>query len=74
MTRDELLRAMEELLEQPDGALNGPEGLDTLEQWNSMAMIGFIALVDENFGVTLSPRKFVNCVTVDDLLKLVPFA
>jgi hypothetical protein len=74
MTRDELLRAMEELLEQPDGALKGPEALDTLEQWNSMAMIGFIALVDENLGVTLSPRKFVNCTTVDDLLKLVPFA
>jgi acyl carrier protein len=74
MTRDELLRAMEDLMELQTGALNGPERLDGMEQWNSLAMIGFIALVDEHFGETLSPRKFVNCSTVDDLLKLVPFA
>ena len=74
MTRDEVLRSMEDLMELQTGTLEGPERLDGMEQWNSMAMIGFIALVDEHFGETLSPRKFVSCSTVDDVLKLVPFA
>ena len=73
MTRDEVLRSLEELLEQPTNTLGGREKLDGLERWNSLAMIGFIALVDEHFGLTLSPRQFVNCSSVDDLLKLVPF-
>jgi acyl carrier protein len=73
MTRDEILRSMEELLEQPSNTLGGPEKLESLERWNSLAMIGFIALVDEHFGVTLSPRQIVTCSSVDDLLKLVPF-
>jgi hypothetical protein len=39
-----------------------------LEQWNSTAMIGFIALADTNNGTRLSPRHILNCATIEDLL------
>lgn len=61
---------MDDLLELPAGALKGAEKLEELEQWNSMAMIGFIALADTNNGVRLSPRQIVTCSTIDDLLHL----
>ncbi|HYV64575.1 MAG TPA: acyl carrier protein [Bryobacteraceae bacterium] len=69
MDRKELLHQFETLLERPAGSLNGSEALETLEQWDSMSTMGFIAMVAEH-GVTLSPRQFVNCRTVDDLLNL----
>ena len=72
MTRGEMLRSLEDLLEEPAGSLSGAELLGGLDKWNSLAMMGFMALVDERLGVTVSPRKFAACSTVDDLLSLVP--
>jgi hypothetical protein len=33
-------------------------------------MIGFIALADTNNSTRISPRQIVNCITIEDLLKL----
>lgn len=70
MTREEILRAVDELFELPAGTLHGPEKLQNIEGWNSMAMIGFIALADTNNGVKLSPRALASAETVDELLSL----
>jgi acyl carrier protein len=70
MTRQEFLSSMDELLELSSGTLQGPEKLEELEQWNSMAMIGFIALADTNNGAKLSARQITSCTTIADLLDL----
>jgi hypothetical protein len=70
MTREAFLVELSETLELPGGALKGPEKLEDLEEWNSMAMIGFIALADSNNGTRISARQIVDCSTVEDLLKL----
>ena len=59
---------MDKLVELPRGTLRGHEKLCELEQWNSMAMIGFIALADTNNRVSLSPTQIMACMTVSDLL------
>jgi hypothetical protein len=69
MTREEFLASLDELVELPSGTLQGPEKLDEVEGWNSMAMIGFIALADES-GVKLSPRQIASSETVEDLIQL----
>jgi hypothetical protein len=68
MTRAEFLAQMDEILDLPAGTLTGGEKLAELENWNSMAMLGFIALADTNNGARIQPRQIVSCVTVDDLL------
>ena len=70
MTREEFLNSLDELLELPPETLKGPERLEDLEQWNSMAMIGFLALVDTHSGGVLSARQIAQSKTVSDLLKL----
>jgi acyl carrier protein len=70
VTRDAFLIQLDELLELPAGTLKGDEELEDLENWNSLAMVGFMTLVDEHFKIKLSPRQFVNCATVNDLLSL----
>ncbi len=67
MSRGEFLSHMHEILDVEPGILSGTEKLEDLEEWNSMAMVSFIAFVDEHFGKTLSPRLFSTCVTVNDL-------
>jgi acyl carrier protein len=69
MTQQELLLAMDDLLELPPGSLKGSEALKDLEQWNSMAVIGFIAMADTN-GARVSARQIATCSTVAELLTL----
>ena len=70
MTREQFLKSVERLGELPCGALKGPEHLNDLENWNSLAMITFIALADTNNRVALSPRQLMSCMTVADLLNV----
>ena len=68
MTRKEFLLELDELLELPAGTLQGLERLEDLEQWNSTAMITFIALADTNNGTVVSHRQMLGCSSVADLL------
>jgi len=70
MTMDEFLSQFGELMEMPAGSLRAEDKLADLEGWNSMAMVGFIAFADEQFGKALSPRLFAKCSTVGDLAML----
>jgi acyl carrier protein len=71
MKRSEFLTLLDELFELPPGTLTGQESLSKTGKWDSTAMLGFMALVDEHYGLTLSPRQFAACATVDDLLALI---
>jgi len=71
MTRQAFLNLLEEIVEEPTGSLSGSEKL--MEQaagWNSLAVVSFIGMVDEQFGVTLSPQAIADCKTVNDLITL----
>lgn len=69
MTRTDLLRRLDELLELSAGTLTGSEKLEDLVAWDSMSMVGFIALADEN-GAKLTVRQLGAADTIEDLLKL----
>jgi acyl carrier protein len=69
MTQAEFLASMDELLELPAGTLTGSEKLEDLEAWDSMAMVGFIALADSN-GAKVAARQVAGCDTVADLMPL----
>ena len=56
MARDELLVAISELLET-DSTLTGAEELSGLGSWDSVAVISFMAMVDDKWGVTLAPKS-----------------
>ena len=69
-TRKHFLQSMDKLVELPRGTLQGPEPLSELEQWNSMSMIGFIALADTFTRASLSVTQIMSCATVADLLRV----
>jgi hypothetical protein len=64
-------RAFEELLQLPSGSLQGFEALKDVPGWDSVAVVEFMALADEKYGVALSPRQFRECRSVQDLAALV---
>lgn len=70
ITRTEFLLEMDEILGLRPGTLRGDEKLDELENWDSTALIGLLALAEAANGVQISPDQVVSCTTVTDLLRL----
>ncbi len=42
-----------------------------LEQWSSLTALSVIAMVDDEFGVTISGNDLHNAVTVEDVYKCI---
>ena len=71
MTKREFLALLEEIVEEAPGTLTGSEKLrEQLAGWDSLAVLSFIALVDEKFGTTVSPKAIAESETVNDLIEL----
>jgi acyl carrier protein len=70
MTKREFLSLFEEILEAAPGTLAGEEILAGREGWDSLAVVSLIAMVDEQFGVTLSPKAVAGAGSVADIIGL----
>jgi acyl carrier protein len=71
MIKSEFLKNLEDLIEADPGSLTEGSVLAETPQWDSMAIMGFIAFADEEMGESPSPAAIRNCVTVADLIALV---
>jgi len=70
MDRSQFLILIDELLELEPGTLKGDELLEGLEEWNSLAVVGYMAMVNEHYGLILSSKRLAACTTVNDLIAL----
>jgi acyl carrier protein len=71
MDRRLLLLAFEPIVDVPANSLTGRELLADLGGWDSVAILSFIALADEQFRVSLAPSDIQASRTVNDLLLLI---
>jgi acyl carrier protein len=69
-SRSDFLRALERELTLDKGSLNEDQTLASLESWDSMAAVQFIALVDEQIGITVPGDQIAKAKTVSELLSL----
>ena len=68
MTEKEKLQMLEEMLELEEGTLTCETVLEDLEEWDSIAIISFIALIDDEFEKQISSSKIKEFKKIDDLL------
>jgi acyl carrier protein len=71
MNKKEFFEKLDELLELPAGTIQPDAALSDIVEWDSVAVISFIALADSDYGVTVPPQRIAECRTVDDLAALV---
>lgn len=64
------LLELAELLELDPGALTPITSFSDVE-WDSLAIISTIALVDEHFGVMIPGQELSDCKGIPDVLALV---
>jgi acyl carrier protein len=70
MTRDDMLRQIEKIIETAPNSLSGNEKLSDLASWDSLAILGYIAAVDKSCGIRLKADQLYSCNTVNDLLTI----
>jgi acyl carrier protein len=70
MTNKEKLSLLEEMLDVEEGSLNEEMNLSDVSEWDSMAALSFIALLDEKFDKQISANQIKEFKTVSDVLKV----
>jgi acyl carrier protein len=66
----EFCAKLEDILEMPNGSIEALDRLENLKAWDSMAIMLFIAMADEQFHLSLDVSKIQACKTVQDLAGL----
>lgn len=64
------LNLLEDMLDLDQGSLEVTTELDSLEDWDSVAAISLIALVDEHFDKTISGAMIKEFNTVQDIVNI----
>ena len=70
MDQDTFIALPKKCLEVSPGELSLTDSLDSYD-WDSLAVLGFIAAVDSKFDVTLEAEKLSKATTPANLLTLV---
>lgn len=66
----EKLEMLEDLLELDEGTLNENTELNSLEEWDSVAALSLIVLLDEEFNKTITGKQVKEYKTIKDILNV----
>lgn len=70
MTNEKKIELLEDMLDLESGTLTAETVLKSLEEWDSIALISFIALVDDEFDKVIKGSVVKEQKTVADLMVL----
>ena len=70
MSDQEKMAMLEEAWEMDEGTLAADTALEDVEEYDSMAKLSLIVLMDDEFGVKLTGDVIKGFETVGDILKL----
>ncbi|NSW87061.1 MAG: acyl carrier protein [Syntrophobacteraceae bacterium] len=59
-----------EVLER-DLPIDFDDSLDELQEWDSLAALSLISMVDEEYGINIGSKDFENINTVGDIYKCI---
>lgn len=63
------IEQLKEVLEIEDREINPDDEFRNYSEWNSMAALSVIAMMDDEFGVVLDTASFIKLRTVGDLIE-----
>ena len=67
MDQSHFYTCLDELFELEDGTIQADSVLQEVEGWSSLTFMGLIALVDEEYEITLAPGSVLAAKTIGDL-------
>ncbi len=71
MTKQEFIDLLAEELEVEDVRLEESTILKSLVEWDSMAIMVVIGLLDENFGIKVTAEQFKSIKTIGSIIEVI---
>ena len=71
MDTQTFLQQLKEVLEIEDRELSLNDKFKEYDEWDSMAYLSTIAMIDVEYGVVISAAEFRQLNTVDDIVKAI---
>ena len=68
MTQEDKIAMLEDMLELDGGVLEPATELSSIDEYDSMAKLSLIVLMDDEFGKKLTGEKISQFKTVQDIL------
>lgn len=68
MTNEEKIALLEDMLELDNGSLKPETELSSIDEYDSMAKLSLIVLMDDEFGKKLTGDQIVKFTTIGDIL------
>ena len=68
MELEKKLELLADLLELQVNEFTLETNLDDLEEWDSLAAISYVVMMDEEFGIVANPTDIKNFKTIQDIL------
>jgi acyl carrier protein len=66
---EKFIEQLKEILEIDDRKINLEDEFRSYPEWDSMAALSVIAMIDEEFGVVLNTETFGKLRTIADLIE-----
>lgn len=70
MSEQEKIAMIEDMLELDEGTLKADTVLADIDEYDSMAKLSLIVMMDDEFGKKLTGDMIKNFVTVEDILNI----
>ena len=68
---DEFINYLAELLERDVQAVNPDDRFREYEEWDSLALLGLGAMIDENYSIVIPRKEFEQLVTVKEIYEFI---
>ncbi len=70
MTKQEKISILEEIMDLEEGTLKITDRLDDYEEWDSIAALSLISIMDEKFHKTVTGKEIREFEKVEDVVLL----
>ena len=70
MTKEQKIQIIEDMLMVDEGTIEEEMQLSDIEEWDSMAIMSFVAVLDSNFNKTVTASEIKKCSSIKDVLAL----
>lgn len=70
ITEKQAFEMIAEVFEENESSITVDRAIDTIDGWDSIGILTFMAELDSRFGVTVSTDEFEKLSTINDVLEL----
>jgi len=71
MNKDKFLTLFQETMEMEDQEISVDDKFRDYEEWDSLAVLSVLALINEEFGITLKREELDKLQTIEEMFEFV---